>query len=89
MTSYANRNHAPVAANFIVVSASCSTQASAQAAGIGPFRGLFAITSCSFTITGHNQQTLAIDNMAKNSTIWIEGSFISVIATATSLYALI
>lgn len=89
MTSFANRNHAAVALAFVVVSASCSTQASAQAAKIGPFRGLMVITSATFTITGHNGETLPIDNLAKNTVLWVEGAFISAIATATSIYALI
>lgn len=86
--SHGNPFQAPIGLDFAVVSVSVSTSVSAMAAGVGPFRGLFAITSCSFTVTGLNNNSMAIDNMAKNSTIWIQGAFISVIATATSLFIL-
>lgn len=88
MASLSNPNHAPVAQVFAVVSVSVSSQASAAAAGVGPFRGLFVITSASFTITGQNNNTIVIDNLAKNTTLWIEGAFISAIATATSIFML-
>lgn len=88
MTSYTNPNHALAARMFAVVSVSVSTETSAKAAGVGPFRGLFVITSASFTITGQNNNTMVIDNLAKNTTLWIEGSFISAIATATSIFML-
>lgn len=88
MPSFTNKNHAPVALTFVVVSVSVSSQASAAAAGIGPFRGLYIITSTTFSINGQNGQIIPIDNAAKNTFIWIEGAFIGAIATATSIYAL-
>ena len=74
---------------FFVVSVSVSSSGSAAAAGVGPFAGIFAITSCSFTITGPNGNTVNIDNLGKNAFIWMEGAFISAIATATSQYGVI
>lgn len=88
MPSFTNKLHAPVAQAFAVVSVSVSSQTSAAAAGVGPFRGLYIITSTTFTITGQNGLTMPLDNVAKNTFLWIEGSFISAIATATSIYAL-
>lgn len=77
--------HAPVIQQFFVVSVSVSSSASAAAAGVGPFRGLFFITSSSVTISQDGVQ-IAVDNIAKNATLWIQGSFLSVIATATAVY---
>lgn len=88
MPSFTNKHLPPVALTFVVVSVSVSSQASAQAAGIGPFRGLYIITSTTFSINGQNGQILPMDNIAKNTFIWIEGSFIGAIVTATSIYAL-
>lgn len=77
----------PVAQQFFVVSVSVSTSASAVAAGIGPFRGLFFKTSSSVTISSDGN-TIDIDNFAKNGILWIQGGFVAAIVTATNVYAL-
>lgn len=84
--SIVNPNHAPVAQQFFIVSVSVSTSASAIAAGVGPFRGLFFKTSTSVTIS-QDGNTIAVDDFPKNGILWIQGSFVAVIATATNVYA--
>lgn len=84
---YSNRNHALSAGAFAVVSVSVSTTTSAAAAGVGPFRGLFFNTSSSVTITGNNGNTINLNDVPRNSFIWIEG-IASVISTATNVFAL-
>lgn len=84
-----NPNLPPKGHLFFAVSVSVSSSGSAQAAGVGPFAGIFCVTSASFTITGNNGNTMAIDNAAKNAFIWMEGAFISIIATATSQFGVI
>ena len=80
---------APVGFQFAVVSVSVSTSTSAKAAGVGPFRGLFFKVSSSITIIGMNNEPLVLNAVLSNVTLWISGSHISVIATATSVYALV
>lgn len=82
-------NYAPTVNAFAVVSVSVSSIVSARAAGVGPFRGIFAKTSCTFSITGINGNILPIDNLAKNTVLWIQGAYVSAIATATSQYMII
>lgn len=82
-----NPLHAPVAQQFFVVSASVATSASAIAAGLGPFRGLFFKTSSSVTIS-QDGNTIVVDDFPKNGILWIQGSFVSAIVTATNVYAL-
>lgn len=88
MTSYSNRNHAPVVSTFAVVSVSVSSSASAVAAGVGPFRGIFVKTTASINITGNNGNTLTASDVQPNTFLWIEGAFINAIATATAIFAL-
>lgn len=80
--------YTPVINDFFVVSVSVSSSASAVAAGVGPFRGLFFKTSSSVTIT-MDDKSIDIDNFIKNSTLWIQGSYLSVIATATAVYGVL
>ena len=82
--------HLPQVANaFFVVSVSVATTASAIAAGVGPFRGLFFKASSSVTLVGLTGESLVLDNVAKNATIWIQGTYVSAISTATAVYALV
>lgn len=85
--NFSNPNHAPVAQTFVLVSVSVLTSASAIAAGIGPFRGLFFRTSSSVTISQDGNEII-VDNFVKNGILWIQGSFVAAIATATNVYAL-
>ena len=89
MTAVNKPTFAPTVNLFAVVSVSVSTAVSAAAAGVGPFRGIFCITSTSLTIVGVNGNSLPLDNIAKNTLLWIQGNFVSAIATATSAYMVI
>lgn len=84
-----NPNHSPIANSFFVVSVSVSSTASAIASGVGPFRGLFFKASSSVTIVGLTGESLIVDNVAKNVTLWIQGTHLSVITTATAVYGLV
>jgi len=80
---------APIAFNFVVVSVSVSSEASARAAGVGPFAGLFFRTTTSVTIVSpDNRSSLLMSDVAANTTIWIAGNFCSLLATATAVFAL-
>lgn len=82
-------DYAPIAFNFKQVTVSVSSEASARLAGVGPFAGLFFISSASVSIVSPDGlSTMVLDNVAKNATLWIAGNFCSVIATATSVFAL-
>lgn len=87
MSNPANPLHAPIAQQFFVVSASVATSASAIAAGLGPFRGLFFKSSTSVTISQDGNEII-IDDFPKNGILWIQGSFVAAIATATNVYGL-
>jgi hypothetical protein len=93
MTSFANKYQAPVAVNLIVVSVSVSSQASAVAAGIGPFRGLlFKASASTVSFVGNNGFNLTLTDpnpsgLASSAILWVEGSFVSAITTATAVYA--
>lgn len=79
----------PTAAVFFNISVSVSTSASARVSAAFPaFRGLYFLSSTSLTVVGFNGQSLPLDNVAKNTTLWIQGSFVSVIATATAIWGL-
>ena len=86
MSNISRPDYAPVANIFFGVTASVATSASAAAAGVGPFRGLFFITSSSVTIRGVNGNNISVDNVAKNTTLWIAGEFCTAIATATAQF---
>mgnify|MGYP001612910373 CR=1 FL=1 len=82
-------NFPPVVNDFFVVSVSVSSPTSAAAAGVGSFRGLYFRTSSSVSIVGLSGNSIDIDNFAKNSILWIQGAYVSVIATATNVYGVI
>jgi hypothetical protein len=82
-----NPNYAPTVNQFQLVSASVATAASAAAAQVGPFRGLYFKTTSSVTIIGINGVSLALDAVQKNTMLWVQGDFISAIGTATAVYA--
>jgi hypothetical protein len=90
MPSWNNPNHAPVAKGFFLVSASVSSSASAIAAGVGPFRGLYFNATSSVTIVGQNGNSLRLDAVQPNAFIWIEGAFCSAISSvsASSVFGL-
>ena len=81
--------YAPTVNTFAVVSVSVSSSTSAAAVGVGPFRGLYFITTSSVTIVGINGNSMALDAIQKNTMLWIQGSYLSVIATATSQYMIL
>ena len=91
MASNSNPNHAPVAQLFFLVSASVASEVSARAAGVGPFRGLFFKATSSCTIVGFNGSSLALDAVQPNTTIWIQGSYISALVSVstTAVYGLL
>jgi len=82
-------NYAPIGFTFFDITTSVSTEASAVAAGVGPFAGLYIKTSTSLSITSFNGNTMVLDNIAKNTTIWVSGAFVSAIVTATSQFGLL
>lgn len=89
------QNYPPIAFSFAVVSVSVSSETSARAAGVGPFAGLFFRTTTSVTIvpvqaSGVNSQAavLTVSDVAANTTLWIAGSYCSVLATATAVFAI-
>jgi len=82
-------NNAGVINAYAVVSVSVSSSTSAALAGVGPFRGLFFRTSSSISMVGVNGNTIDLDNIAKNVTLWIQGNYVSVIATATSVFMVV
>lgn len=77
-----NPNYAPIAFDFVSIGVSVSTSASAIAAQVGPFAGLFFKTSASLTIISLNNTSLAVDNVVKNTTLWIQGNYISALSTS-------
>lgn len=82
-------DYAPIGFTFRVVSVSVSSEASARLAGVGPFAGLFFKTTASVTFVDINTtSSLTVSDVAANTVLWISGNFCSVIATATSVYAL-
>jgi len=82
-----DRNRTPIAGDLKLITVSVSTVASASVPT--GYRGLFLITSCSMTIVTPGGTSVPLDNLAKNSFIWMEIAFVSVIATATSAYGII
>jgi len=88
MPSNRSPNYAPIAFNFVVVSVSVSSEVSARAAGVGPFAGIFVRTATSLTVVSQTGNSISLDAVAANATIWLSGSFVSVISTATAVYAL-
>lgn len=82
-------NYAPIALDFFAISVSVATSASAVVAGVGPFAGIFVRTSASFTVISPTGASLVVDNAAKNTIIWVNGAFLSAIATATSQFGLV
>lgn len=81
--------NAPVINGFFVVSVSVSSSTSAALAGVGPFRGLFFKVSSSVTLVGINGNEIALNDVAKNVTLWMQGAYISVIATATCVFGVV
>jgi len=91
MASYSNPNHALAVQAFFLVSVSVSSSGSAVAAGVGPFRGLFFKASSTCTIIGNNGNSLPLDNVPKNTFIWISGAYLSAIVSVscTDVFAII
>jgi hypothetical protein len=81
--------YAPIAFDFFNITVSCSTVASARAAGVGPFAGLYFKVSSSVTIISPTGVSLVVDNVVKNTMLWISGNYLGAIATATSPYGVI
>lgn len=81
--------YAPTVNTLQPIKVSVSTSASARAAGVGPFRGLFCIASTSYTMVGIKDVSVAIDSQPKNTVLWIQGSYVTVLnasaATATAV----
>ena len=80
--------YAPVANDFFAITASCATSASAIAAGVGPFAGIFFRTTTSLTVISFSGNSMKID-AEKNSFIWISGAYVSAIATATCQFGVL
>lgn len=82
-----NPNFSAVINQFQPIRVSVSSEASANAAAAGPFRGFFALVSTSFTVAGPNSQRMAIDNLAKNTTFWVQGYLTAINASAATATA--
>lgn len=80
-------NNAPVVNAFFPIEASVSSAASASAPS--GFRGLYIITSTTLNIVNENGNELPLDNIPKNTLLWIAGTHLSVISTATAQYGVI
>lgn len=81
--------YAAKANDFFVVSVSVASRASAAAAGVGPFVGLFFRVSSSVTLISESGNSLILNDVARNTTLWIQGAYVSAIATATAVYGVI
>lgn len=81
-------NFAPTAALAVNVSAAVSSSASAAAAQLGPFRGLYINTSTSFTMVQIDNTSVSFNDVPKGTTLWLAGKYVNVLATATAAYAL-
>ena len=88
MSTLYDPNFTPTAEIAILVTASVLTSASAKAAGLGPFRGLYINTSTSFTVAHSNDTSVSYNDFGKGSYLWVAGEFLSAISTATAIYAL-
>ncbi len=84
MPSFTNPNHAVVAQDFFLVSVSVSSSASAIAAGVGPFRGLFVNATTSFTIAGPSGNSMRVDALQANTFLWVQGAFLSAIVSVST-----
>lgn len=82
-----NPNYAPVAMQWFQVTVSVSSSASAVAAGVGPFRGLFFPVTSS-TVISQDGLFMAVDAVQKNGMLWVQGSFLAIIASASAIYGL-
>lgn len=82
-------NYSPKGNLFFPIAVSVSSEASAVAAGVGPFTGLYVKVSTSFTVIGINGISLQVNDQPRNPPIlWIQGAYLSAInssaATATA-----
>lgn len=82
-----NPNFSAVINQFQPVRVSVDSEASANAASVGPFRGFFALVSTSFTVAGPNGKKMAVDNIAKNTTFWVQGYLSAINASAATATA--
>lgn len=81
-------DYAPIGFDFFKVTVSVSSEASAVAAGVGPFAGIYIVASTSFTVISLSGNSMPVDNAAKNTTIWVSG-FLSIISSVSTQYGLI
>jgi hypothetical protein len=83
-----NPNYAPTVNQFDPITVSVSSSASAElAAGrAGPFRGILCIASSSLTIMGINDKPLILDDVTKNTVLWVQGKYVAALnaSAATS-----
>lgn len=77
-------DYAPVINQFQPVRVSVDSEASANAASVGPFRGFFVNVSTSFTVASPNGKKMAVDNIAKNTTFWVQGYLTAINASAAT-----
>mgnify|MGYP001564128714 CR=1 FL=1 len=66
-------DYAPTVNSFQPIQVSVSSFASAKLAGVGPFRGVFALVSTSLSITDINGKRAALNNISPNVVLWIQG----------------
>ncbi len=76
---------------FFPITISVSSSASAIAAGVGPFVGLYLKVSSSFTIIGIDGTSLVVNDQPRTGTapvLWVQGAYLGAInasaATATT-----
>lgn len=77
-------HYAPTVNSFQPVRVSVDSEASASANQVGPFRGFFVNVSTSFTIASPNGKKMAVDNLAKNTTFWVQGYLTAINASAAT-----
>ena len=70
--------------DIVPIQVSVSSEASAAVNGAGICRGFFALVSTSFTITSPSGKRLAVDNLTKNSIIWVQGYASTINASAAT-----
>jgi hypothetical protein len=82
-------DYAPTVQDFFAISIAVNTVASARAAGVGPFAGLFFRSTSSVTVISPTGVSMVMDAVNKNTVLWISGNFVSVLATTTNVFGVI
>lgn len=76
-----------IAQNLLPIVVSVSTSASASVPT--GYRGFFFGTSASLTFVCVNGTSVAIDNFPKNTFLWVQAAYVTILATATSIYGIV